>query len=285
MRASPPNEKRNSEWRFSLRTANRLFHKIGSHWCCGSDKEPICDFHWEPILWYSLLDGTTAERRPTISKAVLSACCCLEKRWKRNKWHFSKAHHLNVRRVSTIVHTSDPASLNLNRASFEYLHVKLCETDVRSSKQMESSNTYSKDVYPRLSSVPLTLLHDGSSTTSWNLSLKSTFVKSTTLSWSTWYVQDTSAVVLFTCLTSGATWEKNDAGELIFWLLPYICTGWLFRIQHRKWRDTKLQPSSLPGLALLDCSLVSLYFRCWILRSHPVQFSCEVLKVWVCRAV
>ena len=33
---------------------------------------------------------------------------------------------------------------------------------------------------------------------------------------------------------------------------------WLRRIQHRKCRETKLQPSSWPGLALLGCSLVSL---------------------------
>ena len=39
-------------------------------------------------------------------------------------------------------------------------------------------------------------------------------------------------------------------------------TGRLCRIHHRKWRETKLQPNSWPGLALLGCSLVYLYFRC-----------------------
>ena len=39
-----------------------------------------------------------------------------------------------------------------------------------------------------------------------------------------------------------------------------MCTGCL--CQHRKWRETKLQPSSWPGLALLGCSFVSLHFQC-----------------------
>ena len=42
----------------------------------------------------------------------------------------------------------------------------------------------------------------------------------------------------------------------------HTCTGWLCRIQHRKWRETKLQPSCCLGLALLGYSLVSHHFRC-----------------------
>ena len=45
-------------------------------------------------------------------------------------------------------------------------------------------------------------------------------------------------------------------------------TRWLRRIKHRKWKEIKLQPSR----AILDCSLVSLHFRCWILRRHPVYY-------------
>ena len=47
--------------------------------------------------------------------------------------------------------------------------------------------------------------------------------------------------------------------------------GWLHRIQHRKWRETKLQSSSWPGLALIVCSLVCLHFQCWFLCRHPVE--------------
>ena len=45
----------------------------------------------------------------------------------------------------------------------------------------------------------------------------------------------------------------------------------LRRIQNWKWRETKLQPSRARPGQVLGCNLVSLHFRCGILRSHPVH--------------
>ena len=50
-----------------------------------------------------------------------------------------------------------------------------------------------------------------------------------------------------------------------------ISTGWLVRMSHRKWRETKQQLSWLPDLALLGCCLPSLRFLCDILTGRPAQ--------------
>ena len=47
----------------------------------------------------------------------------------------------------------------------------------------------------------------------------------------------------------------------------YFCTEWLHSIEHRKWRETKQQPSMLPGPAVPGCCLVSFDFL-W--AGHPV---------------
>ena len=41
-------------------------------------------------------------------------------------------------------------------------------------------------------------------------------------------------------------------------------TGWLHKIQHRKWKETKQQSSKARHLAVLGCCSVSFHFRCWI---------------------
>ena len=43
---------------------------------------------------------------------------------------------------------------------------------------------------------------------------------------------------------------------------------------HQKWRETKQQPSMLPGTAVHGCFLVSLHFLCYILCSRSV-FLCR----------
>ena len=69
-RTTTPNEYRNSELRFSLRTyfikqgcGSQREPQIGFHWnflkSCGSRLKPICGSHWEPILLNSpLVTGT-----------------------------------------------------------------------------------------------------------------------------------------------------------------------------------------------------------------------------------
>ena len=46
------------------------------------------------------------------------------------------------------------------------------------------------------------------------------------------------------------------------------CTGWMDWMLRRKWRETKQQPSMLPGPAVPGCCLVSFSFLCII---HSVQ--------------
>ena len=45
----------------------------------------------------------------------------------------------------------------------------------------------------------------------------------------------------------------------------------LHRMEHRKWRETKHQPSMLPSPAVPGCCLVSFHFLCYILCSPSVQ--------------
>ena len=53
--------------------------------------------------------------------------------------------------------------------------------------------------------------------------------------------------------------------------LAGVDTGWLVRMPHRKWRETRQQLITRPDLALLGCCLVSLNFLCCILASHSVE--------------
>ena len=53
----------------------------------------------------------------------------------------------------------------------------------------------------------------------------------------------------------------SEALQLLASIFISMCTGGLRRIHLRKRRETKLQPSSWPGLSLLGCSLASLHFR------------------------
>ena len=52
--------------------------------------------------------------------------------------------------------------------------------------------------------------------------------------------------------------------------VPYACTACGHRMAHRKWKETKLQPSMLPGLAVPGCSLVSFHFLWAILCPQAV---------------
>ena len=76
--------------------------------------------------------------------------------------------------------------------------------------------------------------------------------------------------------------DQMEPGGVIHFLLntitdhnfPHRCTWWQHRIQHRKWRATKLQPSrARPDQALPGCRLIYSYFRCRILHSHPVDLA------------
>ena len=78
--------------------------------------------------------------------------------------------------------------------------------------------------------------------------------------------------------------EAETRGTCTAQLVKPCYTGRLRRIQPRKWRETKLQPSSWPGLALLNCSLflsiygaesylVNLYGWCAVCRTgNPIPF-------------
>ena len=48
------------------------------------------------------------------------------------------------------------------------------------------------------------------------------------------------------------------------------CTVPVLRMAHRKWRETKQQPSMLPGPAVPDCCLVSFYFL-WAILSTSTE--------------
>ena len=63
---------------------------------------------------------------------------------------------------------------------------------------------------------------------------------------------------------------------------PYsvMHTGWLERMSHRKWRETKQQLIWWPEVALLECCLVSLHFLCDILSSHPVETYLKITSLW-----
>ena len=45
---------------------------------------------------------------------------------------------------------------------------------------------------------------------------------------------------------------------------------------HWKWKETKQQPTMLPGLAVPDCCFVSFHFLWAILWTHTVYLSIEV---------
>ena len=49
------------------------------------------------------------------------------------------------------------------------------------------------------------------------------------------------------------------------------CAVLVLRMAHRKWRETKQQPSLLPGLAVFWCCLVSIHFLLAILSTSTVQ--------------
>ena len=47
--------------------------------------------------------------------------------------------------------------------------------------------------------------------------------------------------------------------------------GWPDRMSHRKWRETKMQPSRARPGHQISCCLVALYFLCDILLDRPVD--------------
>ena len=53
----------------------------------------------------------------------------------------------------------------------------------------------------------------------------------------------------------------------------YTGTGWMEWMSHRKWRETKQQPSMLPGPAVPGCCLVYLCFLCNIYSIHSVYLN------------
>ena len=72
------------------------------------------------------------------------------------------------------------------------------------------------------------------------------------------------------------------------WSRKSFCSHWnksctlvlhtvlVLRMAHRKWKETKQQPSMLPGLAVPDCCFVSFHFLWAILWTHTVYLSIEV---------
>ena len=62
-----------------------------------------------------------------------------------------------------------------------------------------------------------------------------------------------------------------------------ICTEWMELMSHSKWRETKQQPSMLPGPDVLGCCLVSFSFLCDIYSSHSVQCSSDLMTTTMCR--
>ena len=50
-----------------------------------------------------------------------------------------------------------------------------------------------------------------------------------------------------------------------------LCTGWIEWMSHRKQRETKQQPSMLPGPAVPGCCLGSFRFLCNIHSSHSIR--------------
>ena len=54
----------------------------------------------------------------------------------------------------------------------------------------------------------------------------------------------------------------------LFWSVLKESTVLVLRMVHRKWKETKQQPSMLPGLAVPGCCLVSFRFLCDI---HSIQ--------------
>ena len=79
--------------------------------------------------------------------------------------------------------------------------------------------------------------------------------------WSTWHLKNLDPALRgwsHTCLWIRCGSDKESI-------------GWLDRMSHRKWRETKQQLIWWPEVALLGCCLVSLNFLCDILSSRPVQ--------------
>ena len=77
---------------------------------------------------------------------------------------------------------------------------------------------------------------------------------------------------------------ENICVEFEDYILAYILgmcwfTGWMEWMSHRKRRETKQQPSILPGPAVPGCCLVSFCILCDIHSIHSVQYSVSV-KVW-----
>ena len=58
---------------------------------------------------------------------------------------------------------------------------------------------------------------------------------------------------------------------LVFGTAFYTATACGHRMAHRKWKETKQQPSMLPGPAMPGCSLVSFHFLWDILCPQVVQ--------------
>ena len=56
--------------------------------------------------------------------------------------------------------------------------------------------------------------------------------------------------------------------QSVFW-----CTGRPDKMLHRKWRETKQQPSRARSGHQISCCLVSLHFLCDILSGRPVDIS------------
>ena len=69
-------------------------------------------------------------------------------------------------------------------------------------------------------------------------------------------------------------------------LVSRSCTACGHRMVHRKWKDTKLQPSMLPGPAVPGCSLASFHFLWAILCPQAVKSVSKVLgQMWALLAL
>ena len=71
-------------------------------------------------------------------------------------------------------------------------------------------------------------------------------------------------------------WAETDNGREIrrFCQIPtthVVCTVLVLRMADRKWKETKQQPSMLPGPAVPGSCLVSFHFLCHILSTSTVK--------------
>ena len=84
--------------------------------------------------------------------------------------------------------------------------------------------------------------------------------------------------VLMSPCTGGTGYKDNPATRQCFprtKLSKAPSTGWTGWMAHRKWKESKQQPSKLPGPAVPGCCLISFHFL-WAI--HPIRPVYELHK-------